>query len=416
VASLTNWAGNYTFASRQVHEPETIEELRQIVLHATKLHALGSRHSFNGVADSGEQVSVAKLALPLEIDREARTVTVNAGERYGVVALALEAAGLALHNMASLPHISIGGAIATATHGSGNSSCNLASAVAGLELMTSDGEILQVTRADADFAGMVVGLGALGVVTRVTLNVEPTYQMAQRVYENLSWEVVDTRFDDVMAGASSVSLFTDYSDTVNQVWLKHRVSRDAFVPLPDEYHGAKAAGFTRHPIGELSGEACTAQLGEPGPWLDRLPHFRMDVTPSNGAEIQSEYLLPRHHAPAALRAVRQLGDRIRPFLQISEIRTVAADDLWLSTAWQRDSVGIHFTWKLDHPGVDSVLPEVEAALAPFDPRPHWGKHFLMPGALVAERYERLPEFRQLAGRLDPRGTFRNPFLERHVLG
>lgn len=411
----TNWAGNYSYKARRLHEPESIDELRRIVAGAERVHALGTRHSFTDVADSTDLVSLAKLPEGIELDTDLRTVTVNAGMPYGVLARKLEDAGFALHNMASLPHISVGGAIATATHGSGVTSGNLATAVVGLELVTSDGELLTVGRSDPEFPGMVVNLGALGVVTRVTLAMEPSYRMRQQVFERLDWDVALDRFDEIMASATSVSYFTDYDETVNQVWTKQRVDDDT-PPAPDSLHGARVATEQRHPIEHLSGEPCTEQLGTVGPWLSRLTHFRMEFTPSAGEEIQSEYLLPRTHAAEALRAVRNLADRIRPHLLISEIRTVAADDLWLSYAYGTDCVGIHFTWRRNQEGVNSVLPDIEAALAPFEPRPHWGKLFLMPASVVAPRFERLPDFRRLAEQLDPRHAFRNGFLERHVLG
>ena len=414
MASEHNWAGNYTYAATRLHEPATVDELRRIVSRAPKIHALGTRHSFNGIADSTELVSLERLQPAIEIDLEARTVTVGAQVRYGTLARALEQAGMALHTMASLPHISVGGAIATATHGSGNTIGNLASAVTGLELITSEGDIISVDRDAPDFAGMVVSLGALGIVTRVTLAIEPSYRMRQHVFENLDWATALARFDEITASATSVSLFTDYGDTVNQVWLKQRVDGSMDDATPDSFHGARAATRPRHPIPELTGESCTEQLGVPGAWLDRLPHFRMDFTPSNGEEIQSEYLIPRENAVAALQALRELGTRIRPHLMISELRTIAADDLWLSMAFETDCVGIHFTWKRDPAGVDSVLPGIEAALAPLGARPHWGKHFLMSGSDLEERYDRLPDFRRLAARLDPRGAFRNAFLARTI--
>ena len=413
---LKNWAGNYQYASPTVHEPETVDEIRRIVAGATQIHALGARHSFCGVADAAELVSLEKLDLPVEIDRENMTVTAPAGIRYGNLALLLEAEGLALHNMASLPHITLAGAVSTATHGSGNASQNLASAVVGLELVTSDGELRQFTRADPDFAGMVVSLGALGVFTRVTLRVEPTFMVVQRIYEKLPWSAVEEDFDGLMSTCSSVSLFTDFGETVNQLWLKNRVTDDASQVLPDSCLGAIASIQKRHPMDSYTGEACTEQFGVPGVWHERLPHFKLEFTPASGAEIQAEYMVARSQAAQAIAAIREIAPKFRHMLLVSEIRTIAADDLWLSTAYQQDTVGIHFSWKLDQTGVDQVLPEVEAALAPFSPRPHWAKHFLMPEVDLADRYPRMGDFRQLMAKLDPRGAFRTPYLERWVLG
>jgi alditol oxidase len=410
----TNWAGNYAYRATRLHRPSSLDELRAIVARAPKIHALGARHSFNDIADSAELISLERLDQGIEIDRSAGTVTVGAGMQYGALARALERKGLALHNMASLPHISVGGAVATATHGSGDANGNLATAVAALELVTSDGEVLRVSRTDDDFAGMVVGLGALGVVTRLTIAVQPSFLMRQEVFEHLAWDVLFDRFDAVMSSADSVSLFTDYGDDVGQVWLKSRVDSEDHRPRRDQFLGAAAATRALHPVPKRSAEHCTDQLGVPGSWLDRLPHFRMDAIPASGAELQSEYMVPRRCAVAALRAVRDLAPAIRPHLWTSEIRTVAADDLWLSTAYGTDTVCIHFSWKLDPDAVNALLPSIEAALAPFGARPHWGKLFVATARDLEARFERLPDFRRLAERLDRRGAFRNALLERHV--
>jgi xylitol oxidase len=414
--SGTNWAGNHTYRATRLHQPSSLDELRAIVAHAPKIHALGSRHCFNDIADSAELVTLKGLDQGIEIDRSASTVTVNAGIRYGDLARALEREGLALHNMASLPHISVGGAVATATHGSGDKLGNLATAVAALELVTSDGDILRVSRGDDDFAGMVVGLGALGVVTRLTLDVQPSYLVRQEIFEHLAWDVLYDQFDAVMASADSVSLFLDYGEDVGQVWLKSRVDPENPRPRPDHLLGAAAATRALHPVPTLTAESCTEQLGVPGSWADRLPHFRMEAVPASGDELQTEYMVPRRRAVEALRAVRDLAPAIQPHLLISEIRTIAADDLWLSMAYKTDTVGIHFSWKPDPDAVNGLLPLLEAALAPFGARPHWGKLFVATARDLEPRFECLPDFRRLAGRLDRRGAFRNAFLERHVFG
>jgi xylitol oxidase len=411
---LANWAGNHVYRAAEVHRPATVEELREIVASAPRAHALGSRHSFSDIGDSAELVALDGLPSDVVVDPVAQTVTCSAGLKYGELAEALAGQGVALHNLASLPHISIAGAIATATHGSGNANGNLATAVCGVELVTSDGEILTVRRGEPDFDGLVVGLGALGVVTRVTLDVEPAYEVRQRVFEGLSWDALHEHFDDITAGGYSVSVFTRWGETVDQVWIKSRVT-DAPEQQREELFGAVAATVDRHPILGLDAVNCTPQLGVPGAWSDRLPHFRMGFTPSNGEEIQSEYHVARRHAEGAIRAVHALGTTLRPVLQVAEIRTIAADELWMSPQYGRASVALHFTWTREPEAVARVLVELEAALAPFDARPHWGKAFRATAAEIAPLYERLPDFARLAQRLDPRGAFRNDWLERHVL-
>ena len=403
-----NWAGNHVYRATRLHRPATLDELRRIVAGTPRIRVLGSRHSFNDIADSAELVSLAGLPADVTIDRAAGTVSSGGATTYGELAGVLDAAGLALHNLASLPHISVAGAVATGTHGSGDASGSLATAVAALELVTSDGDVLTAARGDADFDGLVVGLGALGAVTRLTLDVEPAYAVRQRVFEALGWDALLEHFDAISASGDSVSVFTRWGETVDQVWVKQRAG-DAPETFRAELFGARAATVERHPILGLDPVNCTAQLGVPGPWWDRLPHFRMGFTPSSGDELQSEFLLPREHAAAAIGALRPLADRLRPVLLVCELRTVAADGLWMSPAYGRASVGIHFTWRQEPERVARALAGVEAALAPFDARPHWGKGFH-----AAPRYERAADFADLRARLDPRGAFRNAWLDAHL--
>jgi xylitol oxidase len=417
VASVTevNWAGNYTYRAERLHRPSTLQQVREIVSAAPRVRVLGSRHSFNDMADSRELVTLAGLPADVVVDRTAGTVSFGAGLTYGELARVLKDQGLALHNMASLPHISVAGAVATATHGSGNASGNLATAVAGLEIVTSAGEVITAARGDGDFDGLVVGLGAIGAVTRVTLDVEPAYQVRQRVFERLPWDALYEHFDEISASGYSVSVFTRWRETADQAWVKSRVT-DAPEQVRADLFGAPAATVERHPILGLDPVNCTSQLGLPGLWSDRLPHFRLGFTPSVGNELQSEFLVPREHGIAAIRAMRVLGDRMRPVLQVCEIRTIAADRLWMSPEYGRDTVGFHFTWKPEPDAVARVLADIEAALAQFEARPHWGKLFLAEAATVARLYERHPDFIRLIERLDPRGAFRNRWLEARVLG
>jgi xylitol oxidase len=414
VQQLVNWAGNHLYRAAELHRPTTPAQLREIVARAPRLRALATRHSFSDVGDSGELVALDGLPAEIDVDGPARTVTCSAWLKYGELAEALAEHDMALHNLASLPHISIAGAIATATHGSGDANGNLATAVRAVELVTSDGEVLTVARGEPDFDGLVVGLGALGIVTRVSLDIEPAYEVRQRVFEGLSWDALHEHFDEIVASGYSVSVFTRWGETVDQVWIKSRAT-DAPEQERGELFGAVAATVDRHPILGLDAVNCTPQLGVPGPWSDRLPHFRMGFTPSNGEEIQSEYHVARDHAEGAIRAVHALSETLRPVLQVCEIRTIAADELWMSSQYRQPTVALHFTWTREPEAVARVLLDLEAALAPLGARPHWGKAFRATAAEIAPLYERLPDFARLARRLDPRGTFRNEWLERHVL-
>lgn len=416
-AKLSNWAGNYFYGAAQIHRPETLEQLQEIVYHSNKLKPLGTRHSFNDIADStGELISLEHFNKIISLDRERQTVMVEAGVRYGELARWLHTEGYALHNLASLPHISVAGACATATHGSGDRHGNLTTAVSALELVKADGEVIVLSRErDEDFDGAVVGLGGLGIVTKVTLNISPTFQMQQDVYENLALSQLEHHYNELTSSAYSVSLFTEWrNETINQVWVKRLVPDGDAMKVEPELFGATLAMRHLHPIISISAENCTEQMGVLGPWYERLPHFRLEFTPSSGEELQSEYILPRQHAFAAFQVIHGLRERISTLLQISEVRTIAADTLWMSPCYGQDCVAIHFTWKQDWQGVKDVLPSIEAGLATLDARPHWGKLFTMSPEHLQSLYEKLPDFRRLLQNYDPQGKFRNGFLDRYI--
>jgi alditol oxidase len=224
-----NWAGNFTYGARKLHRPATLEQLQEIVASAPRIRVLGSRHSFTDIGDSRELLTLDGLSADVVVDHAAGTVAFAANLRYGELAKILNEEALALANLASLPHISVAGAIATASHGSGDTNGNLATAVTALTMVTSDGEVMTASRGDADFNGLVVSLGALGAVTRITLDVEAEYKVRQRVFEGLAWEALFERFDAITASGDSVSVFTRWGGTVDQVWVKnrHRASSSA---------------------------------------------------------------------------------------------------------------------------------------------------------------------------------------------
>jgi xylitol oxidase len=407
-AAGSTWARTHDFQAPTLVEARSIDEVREVVAVGGPVRALGTRHSFHDLADSeGTLVTVTGIPADAALDESRREVTVGAGTRYGVLARWLEDRGWALHNLGSLPHISIGGAIATGTHGSGHGNGSLATAVRGLEYVDASGALAEVRAGDPDFPALVVGLGAYGIVVRVTLAIEPSYRMRQDVYSGLPWEAFLADPDAVTGSAYSTSVFTNWGDDVGDVWRKART--EAAEP-PAEWLDARRRTETASLVG--STENLTEQLGIEGAWCDRLPHFRLDATPSNGDEIQSEYFVARSDAAAALNAVRQFADDIRPHLLVSELRTVRADDLLLSGAYGRDTLAIHFTWA-NHPGpVRDLLPRIEAALAPFGARPHWGKWHTMDAAAVAAVFPRLADARAVFDRLDPDARFANAHLRR----
>lgn len=415
---LTNWSGNLTYGTERLREAASIDEIASVVRGTDKMKVLGTRHCFNTIADSRHNLlSLKPMHQVVALDAAARTVTVEAGVTYGQLCPYLESKGFALHNLASLPHISVAGASSTATHGSGEKNGNLATAVSALEMVTAAGDVVKLSREShgAEFQGAAVSLGALGVIARVTLDIQPTYRVRQYVYEDMPFAQMKDHFDEIESSGYSVSLFTDWRKRrFTEVWIKSRVGDGKPFAAPQEFFGARLATRNLHPIAELSAEICTEQMGAPGPWYERLPHFRMGFTPSAGKELQSEYFVPRHDAVDAMLAVERLRDQISPHLLISEIRSVAADDLWMSMCYRQPGVAIHFTWKQDWPAVRQLLPVIERELGPFRPRPHWGKLFTLPPAELRSRYERLPDFVQLASKYDPKGKFRNDFLDTNI--
>ena len=415
---LKNWAGNLEYSTDRLYSATSVEQVRSYVKKQSNLKVLGTRHCFNNIADSTDNfLSVKSMDEVVRLDPEARTVTVEAGVTYGQLCPQLHNKGFALHNLASLPHISIAGACTTATHGSGEKNGNLATAVSALEIVTAAGEVVKLSRQQDGqaFLGAVVGLGALGVITKLTLDIQPTFMMRQYVYLNLPLAELKDHFDAIQSSGYSVSLFTDWQNQrINELWIKSRVELGQAFNATPEFFGAQRATRNLHPIAELSAENCTEQMGVLGPWYERLPHFRMGFTPSAGKELQSEYFVPRQHAVEAILAVERLRDQVGPHLMISEIRTIAADKLWLSPCYEQPCITIHFTWKQDWPAVRKLLPVIEKELAPFKARPHWGKLFTISPAELKSIYKRLPDFIELSKKYDPQGKFRNEFLSTNV--
>ncbi|MBW0115769.1 D-arabinono-1,4-lactone oxidase [Pseudonocardia abyssalis] len=400
-----NWAGNVVFSAREVHRPTSVGELQELVAESDRVRALGTGHSFSPVADTAGDLVVLS-GMPDATDIDGDLVTVPAGMPFAELTRRLHAAGRALPNLGSLPHISVAGACATGTHGSGDRNGALATRVRSADLVRADG-----TLGTVDGPASVVALGALGIVTSLTLQTVPAFDLAQWVMVDVPFHGFD-HLGELLADAYSVSAFTYWDGPVfDQVWLKRRVGQG---PPEEHWMGGRPADGARHMTrGEATGH-CTDQLGRPGPWHERLPHFRAGFRPSSGAELQSEYLVPRADAAASLRAVEKVADVVAPVLLVSEVRSVAADDLWLSAAYGRDSVAIHFTWVPDAAAVAPAVAAVESALDPFDARPHWGKVFTTPPGRVRELWEHLPSFVELAREADPTGKFRNAMLDRYL--
>ena len=411
---MKNWAGNITYSTEQLSSPRDVESLQQVVAAAPSVRALGSGHSFSPIADTtGVLVSTRELAFTVEIDSDARVAVVPGGATYAEVSRTLHAKGWALHNLGSLPHISVAGACSTGTHGSGYTNGCLASAAVGVELVRADGELMTVRSGDPDFPGAVLALGAIGVVTRLWLRIEPTFDVRQSVVLDVPWGDVEDQAEKILTSAYSVSMFTTFAQQrlVDTVWFKSRVPEGDGEADEEALWGGRAAVEAVHPIPGLDAVAATEQLAVRGPWNDRLPHFRMEFVPSSGDELQSEFFVDRRHASAVLEALDEAASQISPALQVCEIRTIASDDLWLSQFNGRETLAVHVTWVPDLDVVRPALAALEAALAPFDPRPHWGKVFLdFDASRIARCFPHLSRFRELAERLDPEHCFANDYL------
>ena len=413
-----NWAGNVAFAAAEVLRPSSVAELQDLVSHRRHVRALGSGHSFSPIADTdGTLVSLDRMPGEVEVDPVSRRAWVPAGATYGRICPELHAGGWALANLASVPHVTVAGACATGTHGSGRSNPGLAAAVSALELVRPGGELETITAADVDFSGSVVALGAVGIALRVQLEVEPAYDVVQEVLLDVQLAAVLEHMERVLGAGDSVSLFTDWATpaTIGQVWVKRRVPAGdptAGTSSLCELIGGRPAHTAVHPVPGADPAATTGQLGVPGAWYERLPHFRADAVPSAGAELQSEWLVPAEAGADAVESLAAVAPQLAPLVLVSEVRTVAADGLWLSPAWQRDSVALHFTWRPDQEGVARVLPVVEETLAPFDPRPHWGKLATIGFDALQRAYPRLRDFRDLADRVDPERVLSNAFVDR----
>lgn len=414
----TNWAGNYTYSTDNLVAPKTVEELQELIKSYKKVKGLGTMHCFNGIADSKfNQISTAALNKVISLDKENETITVESGIKYGEFCEYLDKNGFALHNLASLPHISVAGACSTSTHGSGISNGSLATAAIALEMVNGKGEVVRLTKEKnrEEFLMAIVSLGALGIITKVTLQVQPTFKMKQVVYQNMPMASLEKDFEKIMASGYSVSLFTDWKNkNVSEVWIK--VKSDDVKESAPEFYGAKLANKNLHPIASADPVNCTDQMGVDGTWYERMPHFKMGFTPSSGKELQAEYFVNIKDAYQAFMAIEKLNEKVAPLLFITEIRTIAADEIPMSPFYKKTCLAIHFTWKQEVDAVMALLPEVEKALEPFGARPHWGKVFTLQPFVLQGRIEKLNEFKALMIKHDPEGKFRNDFIETNLFG
>ncbi|MEZ4903645.1 MAG: FAD-binding protein [Spirosomataceae bacterium] len=412
----TNWAGNLTYSTDNLYTPKTVDELQEVIKKCKKVRGLGTKHCFNTIADSTDnQISTAAFNKIIALDKDTQTVTVEAGIKYGELCKYLDDNGFALHNLASLPHISVAGACATSTHGSGINNGSLATAVVAMEFVNGKGEVVNLSREkDGDeFLATVVGLGTLGIVTKMTLKVQPTFRMKQVVYQNMQMSALEKDFEAIMSSGYSVSLFTDWTNkNISEVWIKSK--SEAMTAIAPTFYGATLATKNLHPIEALDAINCTEQMGVEGPWYDRMPHFKMGFTPSSGKELQSEFFIDFQYAYQGMMAIEKLHEQVSPHLMITEIRAIAADDLWMSPFYKKTCVAFHFTWKQEVEEINALLPLIEETLAPFNPRPHWGKIFTLQPSVLQSRIEKLNDFKAFMVKHDPDGKLRNEFIDTNL--
>jgi xylitol oxidase len=401
-----NWARNITYSTAVTH-PGTVEQLQTAVAAARTVHAVGTRHSFSTCADSdGLLVALDRIAPDLVVDEAAGTATVGSAIRLGDLGRLLEARGYAIANLPSLPHISLGGAVATATHGSGDSLGMLATFVRGLEVVGADGAVRRFE--GAELAGAVMSYGALGVVTRITVAVEPAFEVRQDPFSELPWRDLEEHLDEIFAAAYSVSLFTAWTGDVRGGLVKTRSGAG----WTGSFFGAE---LTPEDPAEIGAVTKNTEVRSFGPSWDRLPHFRLAAVPSVGEELQSEYFVPRSTALETLRTIRALGPDIDRALHATELRSVAADELWLSPASGSDVLAIGFTWRDAPDLVYPLLPRLEERILPLGARPHWAKLFDVRGDALRSLYPRWDDFLALRDAVDPQRKFTNAFLA-EVLG
>ncbi len=418
IRSKHNWSGHTSFTARRYHEPTSVEEIQDIVSSSSQVRVIGSRHSFNGIADSSvDQLWLGAMNQKVIIDTLNKKATVPAGITYTELCPVLEETGFALTNLASLKHITVAGAVTTATHGSGNGVGNLATVVSGVEMVSANGDLVEYTREQNPdiFPGVVVSLGALGIITRYTLDLVPSFLIQQDSYENIPFSEVYEHYGEITNSAYSVSLFPTWqNDYCETLVLKRKASSKEPLSTPDTFFGARSRPPEK--ARKASEGRSYSPFGKPATWHESLPHYSLHEPEKMGNELQSEYFLPRENLVEALKAVQSLKEDLEPILGGSEIRSVAADDLWMSPANGQDIVGIHFNWLKKWDGIKLFLPKLEAALRPYSAMPHFGKLFHMGHEELKEVYPALNNFRKLILESDPEGKFNNDFIKKYILG
>lgn len=405
---LANWGGNLAFEQAEVVKPKTISELAEMV-RVNKVRPVGTLHSFSPIAKGeGLLMSTANLAIKPELDSDRSVVRFGAAMRFGELALFLEQNGFALRNMGSLPHISVAGAAATGTHGSGDKNQILSSSLTSFSYLNHEGELIKVEKQDPLFEAFRLGLGAYGIWVEAELSIVPSFQIRQDIFLEIPWSYFLEDPSRLTSAGYSVSLFGKWgTSTISQTWVKSEVEDPrAGVPIA----AIAPEQNSKRELADGVGDNLTEQGGKPGPWLHRLPHFRLDASPSAGNEIQTEYFFTRDKIAHAIEAVHSVAGKINPVLIISEIRSIAQDDAWLSPMRRGDSIALHFTWKNEPELVDIAVQELEKVLAPMEPIPHWGKVHHFTQSDLERAHPMLSKAREQFENADPSGKFSSDYL------
>jgi L-gulonolactone oxidase len=427
--SFKNWGGNQACTPLSLERPSSEDELVALVHRAAaageRVKVVGAGHSFTDIAcTDGRMVSLDGYDHFLEVDTRAATVKVEGGITIAALGQALAEVGLAQPNLGDVAYQSIAGAISTATHGTGGRLGNISTQVKALSLVTADGVLECSAEDNADvFQAARVGLGALGVISTVTLQCVPAFTLRSIQAPRQLDEVLDAVEDLVAANDHFEFFWIPHSDRVLAI-TNNRTDAPAHPP------GKVSAYFNdivmeNHAFGLLQrlGRANTTWIPALGRVTGRLLNARdvADVSHRVFANqrlvrfVEMEYALPRPALAAAVRDVRSMIDR--QGLRISfpvEVRIAAADDIWLSTASGRDTgyIAVHVFQGLPF---DRYFREVEAIMNGYEGRPHWGKMHYQTAETLRPRYPHWADFIGVRDRLDPEGRFSNAYLDR-VLG
>ena len=430
-----NWAKT-VYYNHTIHYPKTVEEIQHILQYHAKIRVLGSMHSFNNITKlpqefNGVYISMSNMNQVIKCCRGER-VTIQPGITFGELGEYLHERNFGFHNMASLPHITVGGAISTGTHGAGVFNGNLASHVMQVKLISADGKLRTYRIGqDPEFQHIPVSFGLAGIIVEIELDIVPDYDIQQCIYENLPFNTIKkSDYKTAFSSAYSFSIFTQWKNRkFTSIWAKYRLRKgrngneeSIMIDCPD-MNKIKPSSNKVHPLPGGDTSFVSGGIGknykEPG--YVGLPHFLMEGVPSQGEELQSEYFVSSHMFDVVIEVLFhhfEENPKLYDLLYVSEMRFVAGDKLTLSPQHVLgSSIGFHFTWKKEFDQVVDALKGIENVLKPYNALPHMGKLFTMTGRELEGKYgqRNLRAFQSFVAPLDPLKKFVNPFLQNLIL-